>query len=134
MHRRRSARLARLGLVLAVALVVAAMLACQSDLAQTYRGSRLYVSGSEALDRGKPERAVADLEQAARLLPDASEVRNHLGLAYWRVGRTERARSAFEAAIALDCDNRAARTNLARLEAFEAGRDGHAMEVVRDGR
>ena len=46
------------------------------------RRARLYRSGTAALDRGEPERAIADLEQAAALAPQASEVQNHLGLAY----------------------------------------------------
>jgi len=78
----------------------------------SFRGARLYVSGTNALDRGDTLEAVAQLERAAELLPDASEVQNHLGLAYQAVGREDDAESAFRRAVALDCTNAAAAENL----------------------
>ena len=83
-------------------------------------GARLYQSGTEALDRGDSERAIADLERAAELVPTASEVRNHLGLAYAAAGRDDDARNAFRRAVDLDCDNRAALDNL-RVAGQSAG-------------
>ena len=68
--------------------------------------------------------AVAMLERAAELAPEASEVRNHLGLAYVVRGDLARAEAAFEAAIALDCDNLAARRNLRALRAGRFDRSG----------
>ena len=94
----------RLGLILCVAIIA---LGCAS-----FRGARLYVSGTKALDRGDAPEAVAQLERAAELLPDASEVQNHLGLAYQAVGREDDAESAFRRAVALDCTNAAAVENL----------------------
>jgi Flp pilus assembly protein TadD len=82
----------------------------------TWRGARLYQSGSEALRAGEVEVAIADLEEAAVLVPEASEVQNHLGLAYAAAGRREDALSAFRRAEALDCDNHAATANRRRLE------------------
>ncbi len=76
------------------------------------RAARLYASGSEALDAGEPARAVLDLERAARLEPRASEIQNHLGLAYAASGRERDALAAFRRAVALDCDNAAAAHNL----------------------
>jgi Flp pilus assembly protein TadD len=78
----------------------------------TYDGGRLYVSGTDALDRGDTGRAIADLERAAELVPHASEVQNHLGLAYAADGREAEAEQAFERAVALDCGNDAAKRNL----------------------
>jgi Flp pilus assembly protein TadD len=78
-----------------------------------WQGARLYRSGTHALDRGQTQVAIADLEQAAELVPQASAVQNHLGLAYAAAGRHEEARQAFERAVALDCDNQAAQENLA---------------------
>jgi len=78
----------------------------------SFQGTRLHGSGSEALERGETARAIADLERAAELLPHASEVQNHLGLAYDAAGRPEDAQRAFERAVELDCDNEAARHNL----------------------
>lgn len=78
--------------------------------------ARLYARGTRALDSGDVARAVADLEAAAALRPDRSEIRNHLGLAYRAAGRPEDAGRAFRDALRLDCGNRAARHNLAVLE------------------
>jgi len=79
-------------------------------------GARLYRSGTSALDHGEPERAVADLERAALLVPQASEVQNHLGLAYAQLGRSQAAERAFRRAVELDCENAAARENLHAAE------------------
>lgn len=103
---------------LAPSLLGLALLAAVPGCA-SLEASRLYASGTEALDRGDTARAVADLERAADLWPEASEVHNHLGLAYARAGRDADALAAFEHAVALDCDNEAARYN---LHAARAGR------------
>jgi Flp pilus assembly protein TadD len=78
----------------------------------SFEGARLYQSGTAALDRGDSERAIADLERAAELAPTASEVQNHLGLAYAAAGRDDDAQHAFRRAVDLDCGNRAAVDNL----------------------
>ena len=98
-------------------LLASSVLACETQAGRSFRGGRLYVTGTEALDRGDATAAVRALEEAAVLVPTASEIRNHLGLAYQAAGERDRARDAFEAAIDLDCDNTAARRNLARLDA-----------------
>jgi Flp pilus assembly protein TadD len=103
---------------LAPALLGLALLALVPGCA-SLDASRLYASGTEALDRGDSARAVADLERAAALWPEASEVHNHLGLAYAQAGRDAEALAAFEQAVALDCDNDAAQHN---LRAARAGR------------
>jgi Flp pilus assembly protein TadD len=77
----------------------------------------LYQSGTSALDRGDSTQAVAELEHAAELLPEASEVQNHLGLAYQAAGRERDAEFAFRRAVALDCGNAAAVENLRVAEA-----------------
>jgi len=97
---------------LAPALLLLALLpGCAS-----FEGARLYNSGTDALDRGEPARAAADLERAAELVPEASEVQNHLGLAYAELGRDADAERAFRRAVELDCDNAAARENLRAAE------------------
>jgi Flp pilus assembly protein TadD len=93
-----------------VAVVVA--MGCSS-----FRGARLYQSGTSALDRGESTEAIVELERAAELLPEASEVQNHLGLAYQAAGRERDAEFAFRRAVALDCDNAAAVENLRVVEA-----------------
>jgi len=83
----------------------------------SYQAARLYQSGTLALDRGDPVSAIADLERAAELEPEASEVQNHLGLAYQAAGRKGDAEIAFRRAVALDCRNAAAQENLRVVEA-----------------
>jgi len=79
-------------------------------------GAKLYARGSAAFERGELGAAIADLERAAALVPEASEVHNHLGLAYARAGREGEALREFERAVEIDCDNEAARHNLAAAE------------------
>jgi len=80
-------------------------------------GSSLYISGTRALDRGETARAITDLEEAARLLPESSEVQNHLGIAYENAGRRDDALAAWRRAVSLDCSNAAAAKNLREAEA-----------------
>lgn len=75
-------------------------------------GHRSFDAGNRALDRGDATGAIAAFERAAVLVPEASEVQNHLGIAYTAAGHDEEALAAFERAVALDCDNQAAVGNL----------------------
>ena len=99
-------------LPVALVLVALASWGCAS-----LEGWRLYTSGTEALDRGDTARAIADLERAAELVPEGSEIQNHLGLAYAADGRSDEALLAFRRAVALDCGNKAAQRNLRAAEA-----------------
>jgi Flp pilus assembly protein TadD len=90
-----------------LALGIALALGCAAVV-----GHRHFEAGNAALDRGDAALAVAELERAAALVPEASEVQNHLGIAYSAAGRDADALAAFERAVALDCDNRAAADNL----------------------
>jgi Flp pilus assembly protein TadD len=102
---------------LLVSLVFAAqLLGCAS-----WQGARLYQRGSEALQRGDAARAVALLERASERVPHASEIQNHLGLAYAASGRPVEALAAFRRAVELDCDNAAAVSNLEHAEAALRG-------------
>lgn len=108
------------GVVAVLTLAIAfspALAGCTS-----FEAARLYRSGTAALDAGEPIRAVADLERAGTLAPEASEVQNHLGLAYAAAGRPGDAEQAFRRAVELDCENAAARENLraAELRSAEA--------------
>ncbi len=96
----------------ALPIVASLLVACA-----TVDATRLFRSGTAALDRGDAPAAVRDLEAAAQLLPASSAVHNHLGLAYAAAQRPGDALHAFERAVAIDCDNRAAQTNLARARA-----------------
>jgi Flp pilus assembly protein TadD len=101
-------RLAALGLPL--------LLGCSS-----FEGYRHFQAGTVALDRGDALVAVVELERAAALAPEQSEIFNHLGLAYAAAGRRGDALFAFERAVALDCDNRAAAANLRAAQAATVG-------------
>ncbi len=80
-------------------------------------GGLHYGRGTDALEAGDTAEAIAHLERAAVLVPHASEVQNHLGIAYQAAGRPEDARRAYRRALDLDCDNGAAQHNLDQLEA-----------------
>ncbi len=88
----------------------------------SFEAWRLYQTGTEALDGGDTGRAIAELERAVELLPQASEVHNHLGLAYLAAGRDSDAAEAFQVAVDLDCDNSAAAQNL-RVVGARVARD-----------
>lgn len=96
---------------------------------QSWRGARLYQSGSEALERGDVAVAIADLEAAALLVPEASEIQNHLGLAYATAERWPDARAAFERAVQIDCENEAAQENLAAIRRSLSQGEGRASRV-----
>ncbi len=59
----------------------------------------LYRRGSELLDAGDFAAAAIPLEQARRLEPDKTSIREALGRAYFRSGRFEPARVEFEAVV-----------------------------------
>jgi len=90
-----------------LALVLAFAAGCAS-----LEGARLYEQGSDALEAGETELAITKLEEATVLVPHASEIQNHLGIAYAEDGQHERALWAFRRAVELDCDNVAAQQNL----------------------
>lgn len=92
------------------AALAASLLGCAA-----IEGARSYRDGTAALERGDAEAAVRSLERAAESAPDASEVQNHLGIAYLASGRRADALRAFERAVELDCANAAAVRNLESL-------------------
>lgn len=96
----------RISLCLALVLGIVFLAGCSS-----FRAAKLYQSGSAALDRGDVVQSIAELEEASRLAPNASEIQNHLGLAYAEAGEHARAQAAFNRALELDCENSAARQN-----------------------
>jgi tetratricopeptide (TPR) repeat protein len=121
----------------AVVFALCAALAGCADL----EARRFYRAGTDALDRGDSQRAVIELERAAALAPEISAIQNHLGIAYEDAGRSEDALLAYERAVALDCDNRAAESNLRELRARHAHdsqsddpRSSPDGEQVRDSR
>ncbi len=55
-------------------------------------------------NKGENDRAIADYDQALRLVPDYAGVYNNRGLAYWRKGEYDRAIADYEQALRLDPD------------------------------
>ncbi len=104
------------------AIAIGALCALLGAGCSAIEGARLYRDGTQALEHGDADQAVIALEQAAERVPEASEVQNHLGLAYLAQGRRADAQLAFERAVALDCSNRAALHN---LELLRADSNGH---------
>ncbi len=102
-------------------LALCAVLALGVAGCSSYQGARLYQSGTLALDRGDSVRAIEELEHATELVPEASEVQNHLGLAYADAGRDPEALKAFQRAVELDCGNLAAAENLAVAQRHHSG-------------
>ena len=111
---------ARTAMLVGALIVVSYAMGCESSPMRTFRGARHYAAGTEALTQSDPGQAIEELEQAAALIPHASEIQNHLGLAYWSGGRPQAARIAFESAVQLDCENIAAQSNLERLMQSES--------------
>lgn len=106
---------ARVAVVAGVGVFAVVAAGCGSTPVRAYRGAQHYAAGTDALARSDGALAIALLERAAALVPQASEIQNHLGLAYWSDGRTQAAKAAFAKAIELDCDNFVAQANFARL-------------------
>ena len=106
---------------------------CESTPMRALRGARHYAAGSDALERHQSDRAILELERAAALIPHASEIQNHLGLAYWAEGRPAPARAAFERALELDCENQAAEANLVGLlRSIDDGPSGSPVLATSD--
>lgn len=110
-------RLPRTALAASLLWIAACSTGPVASSVASWQGARLYASGSRALDQGDTRRAIADLEAAAVRVPHASEIQNHLGLAYAAADRRTDALAAFERAVALDCDNAQAAHNLATARA-----------------
>ena len=111
----------RIGKDHAIAWLLAGIIALTSLGCASFQAARLYQSGTEALDRGESSVAITDLERAAELAPTASEVQNHLGLAYAAAGRDEDSLKAFQRAVDIDCGNLAAAENLAVAQRRQSG-------------
>ncbi|MCH7867927.1 MAG: tetratricopeptide repeat protein [Myxococcales bacterium] len=95
------------------AVLILAFLALDFAGCASFRAARLYNEGTDALNLGDYEIAISRLDRAGQLAPRASEIQNHLGLAFASTGQHEKALSAFEKAVDLDCSNSAAVHNLA---------------------
>ena len=106
----RSRASGRLSLVVFLACLLLSQPGCSN-----WKAARLYQSGSRALEKNDPARAISDLERAASLKPDSSRIQNHLGIAYEQSGQQNHALYAFRRAVALDCENAAAAENLSAL-------------------
>ena len=108
-------RARRIQVAIAILLVGGFLGGCQSAPMRAWQGAQHFSAGDAALEREDPQEAIRELTLAATLVPHATEIQNHLGLAYWKAGDELAAVRAFEAALEIDCDNQPARVNLDRL-------------------
>ncbi len=86
----------------------AARIAAELALARVHNAEGLELAGA-----GRDDEALFAFKRAADLDPDWASPVVNLGAAFARLGRTARARSAWERALVLEPDNLAARMNLA---------------------
>jgi tetratricopeptide (TPR) repeat protein len=91
------------------------------DLAATahFYNNRAYGRIHRAADDASPvpwDRAMRDFEIATRIRPEFARAWNNLGVALTRLGRLERARHAYDTAIAIDGDLASPRQNLTLLQ------------------
>jgi len=85
--------------------------------------------GLSRVEAGELEAALFAFRRAAQLDEDWSAPTCNLGAAFEAIGRLDRARAAYEQALAIDPDSQAARFNLARL-LHERGDPGGALAVL----
>ncbi len=94
-----------------------------------FDGASLHILGQIRLRQGDEAEAAGLLERAVNWLPRLAPIHNDLGVALQRLGRTDQALAAFDAALALDPDYAAARGN--RGEAlYAAGRYDEALSEL----
>ena len=78
-------------------------------------GARALLKGERFINEGKYDKAVTELQAAARLLPRHAQAWNHLGLAYHHQNDFLSARHAYVQALSIDYNLAAARYNLGCL-------------------
>lgn len=81
----------------------------------TPAGVRAFREGQVLLDKGRPEEAVEQFKLATAAWPTNAVAWNALGLAYHQSGQYAQADIAYQRALALDRDQKAARFNLGCL-------------------
>ena len=109
---KRLKRLKRASEAVILVLLAVGLAGCAS-----FRAARLYQQGTAALNAGHPEIALELLERAGRLEPGQTQIQNHIGLVFALTGQHEKALSAFQRAVDLDCSNSAAVQNLVAARA-----------------
>jgi len=76
---------------------------------------KLTLRGTDLLNQGEYERALAAWQEAARIRPDSAEIHNRIGIAQTKLGRYDQARESFLAADRLDPAGAESRFNLGAL-------------------
>jgi len=74
--------------------------ACEPDAAAKVMAA--YREGCAFLERGEPSNAAARFEAMTRLEPANAEAHRMLGVAYWRIGQSDKAKVAWEQVQRLD--------------------------------
>jgi hypothetical protein len=76
---------------------------------------KAFHKGMEAWERNDFPKAAEYFEKATSLYPEYDTALNNLGVMYYQMGQTEKARAAFERSVALNDKNADADRNLARI-------------------
>ena len=97
-----------------------------------YRAELHYSVGTRAMNGGDLDSAVEHLGRAVQMQPEHTDARNHLGVAYTKLGRLTLATECFERAVRDDPDFLTARINYGRLLAA-LGRLDEAAAQFRAG-
>ena len=85
-------------------------------------GAKAMFKGEELLESGQPKAAVAQFEEATKLLPDEWRAWNYLGVARHRTGDLAGSQQAYQKAIELVGDRRFATNKLSKVLEFNLGR------------
>lgn len=96
---------ARLAALAVVALAVCSARLGSAQSPATNDTAEVIGQAQRAINQGKPDQAVEDLQRVAAAHPDAEGVERELGLAFYRMGKLEEARNAFDAALRQDKDD-----------------------------
>ena len=114
--------------VIAVCGLLLVGLGCQPP------GARAMFEGEARLKAGEPKQAVAQFEQAVKLLPGEWRAWNYLGLARHRAGDLDGAHEAFQRAMEMAGDRRNSPEDAAFVLKFNTGRLAIDRERLADAK
>ena len=91
---------------------------------------KAFHKGMEAWERNDYAKAAEQFEKAVSIYPEYDTAYNNLGVMYYQMGQTEKARAAFERSVALNDKNADGDRNLARMLIHDGNYTG-ASELLK---